>query len=58
MLHTIKRKKADCIGHILRRNCLIKHFTEVKIEGRLEAMRRRGKRHKQLLDNLRRKRGY
>jgi len=24
-LHTIRRGKADCIGHILRRNCLLKH---------------------------------
>jgi hypothetical protein len=25
ILHTIKRRKANWIGHILRRNCLIKH---------------------------------
>jgi hypothetical protein len=25
ILHTIKRRKANSIGHILRRNCLLKH---------------------------------
>jgi hypothetical protein len=33
ILHTIKRKKADWIGHILRRKCLLKHIIEGKIEG-------------------------
>jgi hypothetical protein len=28
ILHTIKKKKANCIGHILRRNCLLKHVIE------------------------------
>jgi hypothetical protein len=27
-LHTIKRRKAKWIGHILRRNCLLKHVIE------------------------------
>jgi hypothetical protein len=34
ILHTIKRRKANWIGHILRRNCLLKHVIEGKIEGR------------------------
>jgi hypothetical protein len=29
-LHTIKRRKANWIGHILRGNCLIKHVIEGK----------------------------
>jgi len=33
ILHTIKRKKVKCIGHILLRNCLLKHVTEGKMEG-------------------------
>jgi hypothetical protein len=33
-LHTIKRKKANGIGHILCRICLLKHITKEKIEGR------------------------
>jgi hypothetical protein len=27
-----KRRKANWIGHILRRNCLLRHFIEGKIE--------------------------
>jgi hypothetical protein len=36
ILHTVKRRKGNCIGHILRRNCLLKHVTKRKIEGRIE----------------------
>ena len=25
-LRTVKRRKANLIGHILRRNCLLKHY--------------------------------
>jgi hypothetical protein len=58
ILHTIKRSKANWIGHILRRNCLLKHGIEGKLEGRIEMMGRRGRRRKQLLDNLKEKRRY
>jgi hypothetical protein len=43
ILHTIKIRKANWIGHILCRNCLLKHVTERKIE----RTARRGRRHKQ-----------
>jgi hypothetical protein len=33
---TIKRRKANWIGHILRRNCLLKHVIEGTLEGRIE----------------------
>jgi hypothetical protein len=33
ILRTVKRRKANWIGHILRRNCLLKHVTEAKVEG-------------------------
>jgi len=33
ILHTVKRRKANWMGHILRGNCLLKHFIEGKIEG-------------------------
>ena len=46
ILYTIK--KAERIGHILRRNCLLKHA----IERKREVMGRRGRRRKQLLDEL------
>jgi hypothetical protein len=53
IVHIIKRRKANWIGHILRRNCLLKHVIEGKIEEKIEVKGRRGKRRKQLLDNLR-----
>jgi hypothetical protein len=33
ILQSIKRSKADWIGHILRRNCLLKHVIKGKMEG-------------------------
>jgi hypothetical protein len=33
-LHTLERRKANRIGHILRRNCLLKQVIEGKIEGK------------------------
>ena len=33
MLQTIKESKANCIGHILRRNCLLKHVNIGKTKG-------------------------
>jgi hypothetical protein len=34
--HTVKRRKANGVGHNWRRNCLLKHVIEGKIEGRIE----------------------
>jgi hypothetical protein len=42
---------------ILRRNCLI-HVIEGKIKGEIEVTRRRGRRRKNLLDDLMEGRGY
>jgi hypothetical protein len=36
----------------LRRNCLLKHIKEGKIEGRIELTERRGRIRKHLLDDL------
>jgi hypothetical protein len=58
ILHTIKRRKANWIGHILRRNCLLKHVIEGKLEGRTEMTRKRRRRRKQLLDGLKEERRY
>jgi hypothetical protein len=52
ILHTIKRRKANWIGHMLRRNCLLKHVIEGKLEGRIEMTGRGGRRRKQLLNDL------
>jgi hypothetical protein len=54
ILHTIRRRKANWIGQILRRNSLLKHIIEEKIRG----TRRRGMRRKQLLDELKEARRY
>jgi hypothetical protein len=32
ILHAIKREKAYWIGHVLHRNCLLKHIIEGNIE--------------------------
>jgi hypothetical protein len=58
IVHTIKRRKANWIGHILRRNCLLKHVIEGKLQGRIEMTGRRGRRRKQLLDDLKEKKSY
>jgi hypothetical protein len=58
ILKTIKRRKANWISDILCRNCLLKHVLEGKIEGRIEVTGRRGRRHKQLLDGCKEKRGF
>jgi hypothetical protein len=34
-LHKKKKKKANWISRIMRKNCLLKHVIEVKIEGML-----------------------
>jgi hypothetical protein len=33
MVHTIKIRKANWMGYILLKNCLLKHVTEENIEG-------------------------
>ena len=43
---------------ILRRNCLLKQVIEGKIKGEMEVARRRGRRRKKLLDDLKDRRGY
>jgi hypothetical protein len=37
-------RKAKWIGHIFRRNCLLKHIIEGKVEGKTEVNERRGRR--------------
>jgi hypothetical protein len=55
ILHEISKRKANWIGHILRRNCLLRQVIEGKIKGGIEMTgRRRGK----LLDDSKERRGY
>jgi hypothetical protein len=41
ILQIMERKDVNWIGHILRRNCLLKHATEGTIEGRSEGKTRK-----------------
>jgi hypothetical protein len=58
IIHTVKGRKTNWIGHILRRNCFLKHVIEGMVEGEIEVTERQAIRRKQLLDNLQRTRGY
>ena len=58
ILHEIRKRKVNWIGHILRRNFLLKQVIEGKIKGEIEETRRRGRRRKKLLDGLKDRRGY
>jgi hypothetical protein len=57
-LYTEKRRQANWIGHSLCRDCLLKQVIEVKIEGKIVVTGRRRGRRKQLLVDLKEKRGY
>ena len=52
IVQIIKRRKANWIGNILRRNFLLEHVIEGLRGGRIEVTERRGRRHKQPLDAL------
>jgi hypothetical protein len=58
ILHGISKQTASFIGHILRRNCLLRQVIEGKIKGGIKVRGRRGKRRRKLLDNLQERRGY
>jgi len=58
ILHEIRKRKANWIGHILRRNCLLQQVIEGKIQGWIEVTGRRGRRRRKLLNDLKERRGY
>ena len=58
ILHEISKRKANWIGHILCRNCLLQEVIEGKIKGGIEGTRRRGRGRRKLLDGLKERRGY
>ena len=58
ILREIQKRKANWIGHILRRNCLLKQVIEGKIKGEMGVTRRWERRCKKLLDDLKDSRGY
>jgi hypothetical protein len=43
ILHEIRKRKANWIGHILRKNCLLQRVTEGKIQGGIEVTGRQGR---------------
>jgi len=52
ILHEMSKRKANWIGHILCRNCLLKQVVEGKIKGEIEVTGKRGRRRRKLLDDL------
>jgi hypothetical protein len=50
IIHTLKRREANWIGHILLGNCL-RHVVEGKVEGKIEVSGRRVRGSKQLPGN-------
>jgi hypothetical protein len=58
ILHEMSKRKANLIGHILRRNCLLRQVIEGKIKGVIEVTGRRRRRRRKLLDDLKERKGY
>jgi len=58
ILYEVRKRKANWIGHILRRNCLLQRVIEGKIQEGIEVTGRQGRRREKLLDDLKERRGY
>jgi hypothetical protein len=58
ILHEIHKRKANWIGHILRRKCLLQRVIEGKIQRGIEVAGRQGRRRRKLSDSLKERRGY
>jgi len=58
ILHEISKRKANWIGHILRRNYLLQRVIEGTIQGGIEVTERQERRCRKLLDDLKERRGY
>jgi len=56
ILREISKRKANWIGHILRRNCLLQQAIEGRMKWGIDVTGRRGRRHGKLLDDLKEKR--
>ena len=52
ILHEISKQKANWIGHILHRNCLLQWVTDRKMNGVIEVTGRRRRKRRKLLDDL------
>jgi hypothetical protein len=58
ILHERRKRKANWIGYILRRNCLLQRVIEGTIKGGVEVTGRRGRRRRKLLNGLKERREY
>ena len=58
IVQEISKRKANWIGHILCRNCLLQQIIEGKTQGGIEVTGRRGRRRRKLLGDLKERRGY
>jgi hypothetical protein len=58
ILHEIRKRRANWIGHILLRNCLLQRVIEGKTKGEIKVTGRQGRRRRKLLDDLNERRGY
>jgi hypothetical protein len=55
ILHEISKRKANWIGHILCRNCLLQQVIEGKIKGNIEVPERRGRNFGSYRKNIRKR---
>jgi len=58
ILHEIRKRKANWIGHVLLRNCILQRVIEAKIQGGIEVTGRQGRRRRKLFNDLKERRGY
>jgi hypothetical protein len=58
ILHEISKRKANWVGHILRRKCLLRQIIKGKVKEGIEEIGRRGRRRRKLLDDLMERRDY
>jgi hypothetical protein len=56
IVHEISKRKANWIGHILRRNCLLQQVIGRKIKGGMEVTDRRERRRRKLLGDIKERR--
>jgi hypothetical protein len=58
ILPGVSKRKANWIGHILRKSCLLQQVIEGKVKGGIEVTGRRWRKRRKLLDDLKERRGY
>jgi hypothetical protein len=58
ILRERSKQKANWIGHILRRNCLLRQVIARKLKEGIEVKGRRGRRRRKILDDLKERTGY